>query len=254
MAVAATEAPKLGLAESDQARGETPAILGLTTATPQGSVALLRGDSLLASCVYADEMRHAERLFDTVDQVLADACWPRGLITAIACDVGPGSFTGVRVGVASAKGMALSLGVPLIPVGSLEAMAMAAFTVRPRSMTHVACVIDAKRRENFYAVYDRQLRARRGPAHVPVTDTGAALGSFGHDETVGLCGQAADGLGLVSSRIVDGPACRFPHAEWIARRALARSAAPIPELAEVEPLYLRAPDAVPNLPKPLLGG
>ncbi|MBW2454636.1 MAG: tRNA (adenosine(37)-N6)-threonylcarbamoyltransferase complex dimerization subunit type 1 TsaB [Deltaproteobacteria bacterium] len=226
----------------------------MTTATPQGSVALLRGDSLLASCVYADEMRHAERLFDTVDQVLADACWPRRRVSAIACDVGPGSFTGVRVGVASAKGMALALGVPLIPVGSLEAMAMAAFAALARSVGRVVCVIDAKRKENFYAVYDRQLRAHRGPAHVAAADTRAVLGSLVDDETVRFCGQAARGLGLAPGRLVEEPACTLPHAEWVARRALALRAVTIPALAAVEPMYLRAPDAVPNLPKPLIGG
>lgn len=242
-----------------EARGATPAILGLSTATPRGSVALLRGNCLLASCVYADERRHAERLFDTVDQVLADARWPRGRVAAIACDIGPGSFTGVRVGVASAKGMALALGVPLIPVGSLEAMAMAAFTTLDRSVGRVAvgqvaCVIDAKRKENFYAVYDRQLGARRGPAHVAAADTRAALRSLVDDETVRFCGEAAHGLGLAPGRRVEEPACTLPHAEWVARRALSLGAATVPGLAAVEPMYLRAPDAVPNLPKPLIGG
>jgi tRNA threonylcarbamoyladenosine biosynthesis protein TsaB len=228
-------------------------VLGLTTATPRGSVALLRGGRLLASCCYEDEMRHAERLFDTIDQVLADAQLARRHLTAIACDVGPGSFTGVRVGVASAKGMALALGLPLLPVQSLEAMAMAAFQAVGRDIGQVVCAVDAKRRETFFAVYDRQLKACRGPAHVVSAEIQAALGDLAADRAVAFCGRASRQLALPSARLVDRPICELPHAEWVARRALALLGAELPPLAEVEPVYLRAPDAVPNLPKPLIG-
>jgi len=213
----------------------------------------LWGDRLLASCAYRDEMRHAERLFDTVDQVLADARWPRRLVAAIACDVGPGSFTGLRVGVASAKGMALALGVPVVPVGSLEAMAAAALAGLDGNVAQVVCVVDAKRRENFYAVYDRQLNPRLGPVHVAAADTQAALGALVDDPATGFCGLPARELGVPAGRLVDDPACVLPHAEWVARRAAAVWQEPVPPLAAIEPVYLRAPDAVPNLPKPLIG-
>jgi len=228
-------------------------VLGLTTATPRGSVALLQGGRLVASCLYEDEMRHAERLFDTIDQVLADARLARHCLTAIACDVGPGSFTGVRVGVASAKGMALALGLPLVPVQSLETMAMAAFHAVGREVRQVVCVIDAKRQENFYAAYDRQLEACREPAHVAAAETLTTLGDLAEDQTVAFCGRAARLLDLPPARLVDRPACELPHAEWVGRRALALLGAELPPLTAVEPVYLRAPDAVPNLPKPVIG-
>ena len=235
------------------AEGKGALVLGLSTATPRGSVALLRGDRLLASCIYEDEMRHAERLFDTIDQVLADAQLAARRLTAIACDVGPGSFTGVRVGVASAKGMALALGVPLVPVGSLEAMAMAAFHAVGRDVAQVVCVIDAKRQETFFAAYDRQLTARRGPAHIAAAETLSALGDLAEDRTVPFCGRASRELGLPPARLLEAPACELPHAEWVGRRALALMNTQLPALADVEPVYLRAPDAVPNLPKPVNG-
>ena len=78
-------------------------LLALSTATPRCSVAVVDDDRVLAQGGYDDEMRHAERLFGLVDEVLASAGVERGELEAIACDLGPGSFTGVRVGVASAK-------------------------------------------------------------------------------------------------------------------------------------------------------
>src|SRR5690606_17703941 len=101
-------------------------VLGITTASPRGGACVLDGSRVAGRAGYEDEMRHAEQLFATIDEALAAAGLGRGALEAIACDVGPGSFTGVRVGLASAKGIALALGVPLLPVLSLEAMAGAA--------------------------------------------------------------------------------------------------------------------------------
>ena len=102
-------------------------VLALSTSTPRGSAALVRDGEVVAAVAYVDLQGHAERIFEAVDAVLAQAGEPRSAVEGLGCDVGPGSFTGVRVGVASAKGMALGLGLPLAGVVSLEAMAAAAF-------------------------------------------------------------------------------------------------------------------------------
>src|SRR4051812_25416291 len=103
-------------------------VLALSTSTPRGSVAVVDDGAVLASVAYVDLKSHAERIFGSIDLALAKAGLERSTIAAVACDLGPGSFTGVRVGVASAKGIALALGVPVFGVSSLEVMAAAAFT------------------------------------------------------------------------------------------------------------------------------
>ncbi|MBW2527910.1 MAG: tRNA (adenosine(37)-N6)-threonylcarbamoyltransferase complex dimerization subunit type 1 TsaB, partial [Deltaproteobacteria bacterium] len=103
-------------------------VLGISTSTPRGSAALIEGSRLLGSVAYEGEMHHAERLFGALDELFERAQVDRGSLEAVACDVGPGSFTGVRAGLAAAKGLALGLEIPLLPVGALEAMAAAAWT------------------------------------------------------------------------------------------------------------------------------
>lgn len=191
-------------------------MLGITSATARGGAAMVRGAEVLGEAVYEDEMQHAERLFAAIDEAVA----ARESISAIACDIGPGSFTGVRVGLASAKGIALALGVPLVGVCSLEAMAAAAFTRTDHEL--VCTVLDAKRGERFVAIYARDLTLVRGPAHVPAADAPAWIGDL-------------------------AVTCELPHPVWIAKRGAALLAAGIVgDLGALEPMYLRAPDATPQ--------
>jgi tRNA threonylcarbamoyladenosine biosynthesis protein TsaB len=213
--------------------------LGISTATARGGAALLRGDVLLGEASYEDEMKHAERLFAALDAAMQAACLQRDAIEAVACDIGPGSFTGVRVGLASAKGIALALGVPLVGVCSLEAMAAAAFAADVQAEL-VCPVLDAKRGETFVAVYDRELSAVKTPAHVDARDT---LAWVGDTTRIRFCGRRALEL-LGDAQCIDAPGCALPDAGWVARLAARR---PGGDLGLLEPLYLRAPDAVPQV-------
>jgi tRNA threonylcarbamoyladenosine biosynthesis protein TsaB len=219
-------------------------VLGLTTASPRGGVALWRDGEVLAAEHYEDEKRHAERIFDVVRTVMGRAGVERADLTALSCDIGPGSFTGVRVGVASAKGMALALGVPLYPVGSLEAMAAAAFERAAPGVELVTALLDAKRGEMFVAIYARDGSENQQPVHVPAPEALTQLGSLVDQPTLRFCGRAAEVLGVTVESRIDAVACELPDASWIARlgaQQLAAGAAP--DLAAIEPAYLRAPDA-----------
>jgi tRNA threonylcarbamoyladenosine biosynthesis protein TsaB len=218
-------------------------VLGLTTASARGGAALVRSNALVAEASYEDEMQHAERLFGAVDQALEAAGASRADLGGIACDIGPGSFTGVRVGLASAKGMALSLGVPLVGVCSLEAMAAAAWARAEEGCELVCAVLDAKRGESFVAVYASDLSAVRAPAHVSAADTLGWLGDLAREPALRFCGRRATELG-VADRLLTGGEGELPHAEWVARRG-APLLGSAPDIATLEPLYLRAPDATP---------
>jgi tRNA threonylcarbamoyladenosine biosynthesis protein TsaB len=115
-------------------------LLGLDTALGACQAAVLDGEAVRASASELMQRGHQERLGPMVQQVMAEAGVAFGELDRIGVTVGPGSFTGVRVGLAFAKGLALALDIPLIGLGTLEALAA---SVEPEG--RVAAVIDAKR-------------------------------------------------------------------------------------------------------------
>jgi tRNA threonylcarbamoyladenosine biosynthesis protein TsaB len=124
-------------------------LLALETATAVTGVALFRGDDCVAEVTRADGTA-AELLMPAIDAVLGDAgVRPEGL-AAIAVSIGPGSFTGLRVGLATAKGLAFGTDVPLVPVPTLAALALRAEeTERP-----VLALLDARRGEVYAGLFD----------------------------------------------------------------------------------------------------
>ena len=159
---------------------------------------------------HADLQGHAERLFEAVDAVLAQAGVERASISGLACDVGPGSFTGVRVGVASAKGMALGLGLPLAGVVSLEAMAAAAFAAGAAGPGDVVVAgIDAKKGEVFVAAYGAGGEVLVAPSARPLGLEGFSL--LAPFPRIVVVGQVAEGIAFPPDiRLARGPAFDAP--------------------------------------------
>ncbi len=126
-------------------------VLGLETATPYGSVALVGAEGLLAESSALVPMRHLEWLVPAVERVLADAGITRRQIDGLAVSQGPGGFTGLRIGIATAAAWARSADTPVIGVSTLEALA--ATTSIPGL---VLPVLDAKRGEVAAALFRRE--------------------------------------------------------------------------------------------------
>jgi tRNA threonylcarbamoyladenosine biosynthesis protein TsaB len=130
------------------------AVLGFDTATPATAVALRLPDdterALLRLPPPGARPEH-NRLLELADELLTTCGvdWPG--VRRVGVGIGPGSFTGLRIGVATARGLAQSLGAELVGVGTLRALAVAA---RPEAEGPVAAVLDARRGEAFVAVYD----------------------------------------------------------------------------------------------------
>jgi tRNA threonylcarbamoyladenosine biosynthesis protein TsaB len=124
-------------------------ILGIETATNQVGCALGGYEGVLASFHSARGRRHAETLAPAIEFVCAQARIEMKEISAVAVDVGPGLFTGMRVGVATAKAVAQALRVPMIGLSSLDLLA---FPVRHTDRL-IAAVIDARKGEVFSALY-----------------------------------------------------------------------------------------------------
>jgi tRNA threonylcarbamoyladenosine biosynthesis protein TsaB len=125
-------------------------LLAIESATPFASVAVLRGGRLLAELTTTGARPHSERLLPGVDRVLASAGMGLAEVGAFAVSIGPGSFTGLRVGVATVKGLAFGDGRPVAAVPTLAALAASA-TGSPHPV--VAC-LDARRGEVYAALYE----------------------------------------------------------------------------------------------------
>lgn len=144
--------------------------LAFDTCTNWGRFALARGDEVLADQPFNVTGTYADTLLPVLDSLLAEAGFARADVEAVAVARGPGSFTGVRIGVATAKGLAYGLGVPLYAVSTLEAMA-AAMLLADGERTWAVPVLDARRGEVFAGIYRRRgawVEAVTPPASLPV--------------------------------------------------------------------------------------
>jgi len=125
-------------------------VLAIETSTPAGGVALLDGDQLVGEYTLNIRTTHSERLLAAVDRLLQDAGWTPEALEGLAVAVGPGSFTGLRIGISTVKGLAFSLKIPVAAVSTLEAMAWALPFAR-----HAVCpVLDARKAEVYAALFN----------------------------------------------------------------------------------------------------
>jgi len=207
-----------------------PLILGFDTAGPWCCAALVAGGRVLAEAQEEIATGQAERLMPMLGAVLAagGAGWRD--LAAVGVGTGPGNFTGPRIAVAAARGIATGLGVPAIGVGLLEARAEG--LARP-----LAVVEDARRGEIYLQTFGTG--ADEGPLLLDPSDIAPALGDLP------LAGGAAAAVAALTGAAVLAPA--LPLAVAIARIAAQRLGAPQPRPA---PLYLRAPDAQPRASAP----
>ncbi|MBW2466628.1 MAG: tRNA (adenosine(37)-N6)-threonylcarbamoyltransferase complex dimerization subunit type 1 TsaB [Deltaproteobacteria bacterium] len=127
-----------------------PVILALETATMCGSVALVAGSGLVAEFSLQSMETHSRRLLAGVDRLLLEAAVEWTDIDAVAVSQGPGSFTGLRIGLATAKGLAMTAGAKLIGVGTLDGLAAQLFAVHG---CLVCPVLDARKKEVYCGFY-----------------------------------------------------------------------------------------------------
>ncbi|BCG76494.1 tRNA (adenosine(37)-N6)-threonylcarbamoyltransferase complex dimerization subunit type 1 TsaB [Mesorhizobium sp. 113-3-3] len=179
---------------------------------------------------------HAEHLMAVIAEALKAGETDYPGLGAIAVSVGPGSFTGLRVGVSTARGLALALKIPAIGVTTLEALAAEAAVAFPGRA--VLAALDAGRDEIHAALYDKALVLTYGPA-VATLPEASALAS---EASAVLAGTAAAQIAALVGRLSDiGP--QAPTADIL---TYARLAAAKGEGERPKPLYLRGADAKPQ--------
>jgi tRNA threonylcarbamoyladenosine biosynthesis protein TsaB len=225
------------------------AVLALDTSAAV-AVALVDETGARLAARSADERRrHAESLGPLVAAVLDDAGLDRTDLTAVVAGTGPAPFTGLRVGLVTARTLALALGIDVLGVPSVDAVAVQA--VADLGLTpgdEVLVATDARRKEVYWAHY--RVVAHEGPHAVPVVET---LAGPGVDKAADVAARLADtpadgrlvvvgeGASLYPEHLpADDDAPLVPDAAVLARVALARRAAG--EELPTEPLYLRRPD------------
>jgi len=221
-------------------------ILGIETATERVSVAIGGHEGVIGLFEVTKGRRHAETLVPAIDFTLRQAGIDLEEVSVVAVDVGPGLFTGMRVGLASATAIAQALRIPMIGISSLDLLA---FTQQHADKI-VVPVIDARKSEVFYAMYrpvpggvQRVVEPQVGSVDDLVADLMARS-----DDSLLL----GDGSRRYRDEIIEGFRCQIGGDDH-------PSAAPLVQLAhakalredwvqprDIEPIYLREPDAVIN--------
>ena len=220
-------------------------VLAIESATSQVGVAISGHEGVLASAHSAKDRRHAESLTPQIKFVCEQAHVELSEIGVVAVDIGPGLFTGLRVGIASAKAIAHGLGVPMVGVSSLD---LGAFAVQHSTKQIVACY-DARRGEVFTATYQsvpggvQQISA---PAVSTPDELASDLVASGAETLVVGDGgiRYREAFQSIAGVELAGDGFAFPSARSLAQLAHPRALREdfvSPE--EIVPLYLRVPDA-----------
>ncbi len=241
-------------------------LLGFDTATPSTAVALLRGDAGAREArddpPPGQRPRHTSDLLPLAARLMTEAQVGWGQLEGIAVGLGPGTFTGLRVGVASARALAQSLDVPLIGVPSLRALAEPALSEAQPSGGGVLSVLDARRGEAFVAAYARadgattELLAPRAVRPQQLAEAIAELAAAGGGESKPLAGGESMPLAVGDGAIRFRAELQAAGATVPAKDSplhLLRAAAicelatrqqrPAESVEQVLPLYGRRPDA-----------
>lgn len=212
-------------------------VLAVDTSTMAGGVALVDGDRVVGESLLDVRTTHSERLMMAVDRALGDAGWPASSLDGLAVAIGPGSFTGLRIGLATVKGLALALARPIAAVPTLDAMA----AQLPWSARPVCPVLTARRDEVYASLYRWDGRGMRQEWDYLALSP-AALAERLTEPVLGV----GDGVAAVASPWMTAvrPARRGPMAAvvaWLGAERLRLGDAA--GAADLVPLYLRPSEA-----------
>jgi tRNA threonylcarbamoyladenosine biosynthesis protein TsaB len=212
-------------------------VLAVETSTLAGGAALLDGGLVVGEYTLDVSLTHSERLMGAIDRLLTDASWTVRDLEGLAVSVGPGSFTGLRIGLSTVKGLALALAIPIAAVPTLDAMA----TLLPFAALPVCPVLDARKREVYASLYrwdGASMRREWDYLALAPADLARRL-----DEPVIVLGEAADQVDSPYARRIRPPR-RGPSPAAVgflghSRLAMGDTIAP----ADLVPIYLRPSEA-----------
>jgi tRNA threonylcarbamoyl adenosine modification protein YeaZ len=208
-------------------------LLAFDTATPLVTVALHDGADVVWEGVSERPLQHGEQLAPLIDRALRETGLVRQDLTAVGVGVGPGPFTGLRVGLVTARTLGYVLELPVYGVCTLDVLAVEAVDSGAVTTGFVVAT-DARRKEVYLASYDETGRRLEGPVVVRPADAATEQPVVG------------EGARLYPEPFPNRAGPVLPSAGWLARAITEERA----ELHDPEPLYLRRPDAAtPGTPK-----
>ena len=223
--------------------------LSIETATPGASVALVEDATTLAAASRIDRVGHATFVVPAIDFCFDQVGWSPSDLDAVVVDVGPGLYTGLRVGLATAQGLAAAFGIPIIPATSLDALALEART----GHRSIWALVDARRGElalsRFRPVPGGVVRESDPELVSPEVLRAQLESSPEQSLVVGDTGALPGGFFRGLHRVKTGRP-RYPYAVTLAevgRGRYDRDEYPGPD--EIRPLYLREPDVTINWEK-----
>lgn len=222
-------------------------VLSMDTATRRGSVALQAGAEIAAELRLSSFETHSARLLKTVEYLLDVAGWTPRDLGLIAAGLGPGSFTGIRIGVSTAMGLAQTLGIPFAGISGFDSLAARfAFLAAP-----LGVVLDAQRAQVYFAEYDYASGRPKCVVQPSLWDPAQLEPCLRHrriylvGDGIGRLGFPANGKGW--PRVADAEPFL---ARDIGRLALSRKRSwRSGSFVAAEPLYIRPPDATKARPR-----
>jgi tRNA threonylcarbamoyladenosine biosynthesis protein TsaB len=224
-------------------------LLAIESATPGASVALVEDRTTLAAASRIDRVGHATFLVPAIDFCFHQVGWSPSDLDAVVVDVGPGLYTGIRVGLSTAQGLAAAFGIPVIPAVSVDAVALEART----GHRMIWAVIDVRRGEFAVGRY-RPVPGgvvKEGATELVKPEVLRAMvdSSSGQSLVVGDVGSLPEGLFRGLHRVKTGKP-RYPYAVALAEIGHGKyDKGEYPAPDDIRPLYLREPDVTINWEK-----
>ena len=223
-------------------------VLALDSSAITAGCAVVCGDSgtVLAEKLINNGLTHSQTLLPLVDETLRESGRTLADIDCVAVSAGPGSFTGVRIGIATVKGIAFTDNIPCIGVSSLDAIAYSS-----RGMGgYIAAVMDARREQVYNALYrvgnGGEINRITEDRAISITKLAADISQL--DGPVWLCGDGAELCYNKLKAEIDGlelapEECRYQSGRGAALAAIRTGAYAAVGAAELQPVYLRLPQA-----------
>lgn len=210
-------------------------ILHIDTALSVASVCLSKEKASLGLLINENQQGHAAWLHSAIDELMKKCNYSLSQLDAISVSIGPGSYTGLRVGLSSAKGLSYALKIPLITIPSTTILAAA---VKNEAIDLICPLIDARRMEVFTAIYDKNLNQIKAPYALIIEEN--SFDDFLNDHSILFCG---DGCKKLQSTInneniyfSDTTSNAFDLAQLAYEQYNRKEFA---DLAYVEPLYIK---------------
>jgi tRNA threonylcarbamoyladenosine biosynthesis protein TsaB len=237
-------------------RGRIPVMFNLAVETTGriGGIALGRGDDIVAVATFSTAFNHAVELLPTIDRLCrAHGCEPSAL-SELYVSGGPGSFTGLRIGITLARTSAWSIGVRVVRVATLDAVAQNAVDFDPPPPT-VGVVLDAKRRSVFAAAY--RLTGDRYVSTAPAAECDPVTFLDSLAKPAAVTGEGVPFIAEALARVMGGGASPVPGGLFVLPESLFRAKAEVvhrlgreraaagdfDDPAQLIPIYVRRPEA-----------